>query len=239
MAQSIDCSAAELNVVVGLSDGDNLIIPLMQYPTSRYWLSADRGRIPIAWSISPALATVAPAAFDYYARTLAPGDELVEMIGPGYAYGSKMPNADWFYGVAFSQLSALGPRVLWLFDPLESGTGTYSWNAQGKRAMACGHLAGLLDGYYPSPLGAAPPEETVGSVPIMRAGSQYSDTPAQIAADISMLLAMPRAERPPVVFYSAAVWSNDIPTLVNALLPLQQQGVRFLSASTAMQCVPH
>jgi hypothetical protein len=235
---SVDCASAELNVVVGLSDGDNLVVPISRYPTSKYWLSPDRGRIPLAWSISGGLAAIAPAVFDYYARTIAPNDELVMMIGAGYAYGSQMPNSDWFYGESFQEMQAQGVRVLWLFDPTEQGSGYYTWQARGAQALGCGSLAGLLDGYYPALIYPdAPASEVVGSVPIIRATGGYADHPQQIADRIRAALALPRAQRPPVVFFSAAIWSNDVPTLVAALTPLEAQGVRFLSASAGVKCV--
>jgi hypothetical protein len=242
--RGIDCASAELNVVIGLSDGDNQVVATTLYPTSRYWASPSRGRIPIAWSISPALATLAPAVLDYYARTIATNDELVTMIGAGYAYGSKMPDADWYFGLTFAQMQTLGLRVLWLFDPIESGgksepgTGPYSWQPRTEQAVACGHIAGVLDGYYP-PLfhPKAVTSEIVGNVPLVRAAGTYDDGPAQIAARIRALLALPRAERPRVIFYSAAAWNNDITGLVDALVPLESEGARFVSASAGLACV--
>lgn len=48
---------------------------------------------------------------------------------------------------------------------------------------------------------------------------------------------MPRTSRPPVAFFSAAAWTNDVPGLVDALTPLENDGVRFVSASAGMSCV--
>jgi hypothetical protein len=233
---SVDCASAELNVVVGLSDGDNLVVSTLLYPTTSYWLSPDRGKIPIAWSISPSLATLAPTVLDYYTRTVAPNDELVMMIGAGYAYGGFMPNSGWFYGESFAEMEAIGLRVLWLFDPFEMGGGHYSWKTPAEEALACGHIDGLLDGYYPSPVHNGLPTEVVGGVPVIRAQGAYSDAPADIAAHIQSVLALPKAQRPSVAFYSAAVWSNPVPGLVAALTPLESQGVRFLSASAGVRC---
>jgi hypothetical protein len=233
----LDCDAAELNVVIGLSDGDNQVVETALYPTSRYWLSPDRGRIPIAWSMSPALATLAPAVIDYYTRTVAPSDELVVMIGAGYAYGSALPDPDWFFGLTIDQMETLGLHVLWLFDPVESGSGDYSWQPTVEAALACGKVDGVLDGYYPPLFHDAPGDETVGTVPLMRASGAYDDGPDDIADRIRDVLAVPRADRPRVVFYSAAAWTNDVPGLVAALTPLEADGVRFVSASAGMRCV--
>jgi hypothetical protein len=233
-ATDVDCEAAELNVVVGLTDGDNLVLPITRYPGAGYWASPDRGAIPIAWSMPEGLAELAPAAFDHYVRTLAPGDELVDMIGPGYVYASQMPNADWFYDVAFDAMSALGYRVLWIFDPLDSKS--RPWSERAEAAMDEG-LAGLLDGYYPSLVGRPPSEEHVGRVPVIRATNRYDDGPDEIAAAIRALLAEPRDERPRVAFFSASAWENDVTGLVAALAPLEGEGVRFVNASTGMRCV--
>ncbi len=234
----LDCEDAELNVVIALSDGDNLVVATSLYPTSRYWLAPQRGTLALNWSISPALATFAPELLDYYVRTKAPEDELVMMIGPGNAYGGELPEPENFFGLGFQQMEALGLHVFWLFDPLESGSGVYSWQPQAEEALRAGVLTGLLDGYYPPLFHEAADHERVGGVPLLRAVGTDEDTPATIAAQIQALLALPKAERPPVAFFSAAAWSNSVTNLVGALVPLEAQGVRFLSASAGMECVP-
>jgi hypothetical protein len=217
-----------------LSDGDNLVLPITRYTHEAYWASPDRGSVPIVWSMPLGMSELAPAVYDYYVRTLAPGDELVAMIGAGYVYASQMPNADWFYDVTFDAMPRLGFEVLWLFDPLDIRT--RPWAERAEIAMGEG-LTGILDGYYPPLFSKPPKDEHGGRVPVLRANGRYADGPDAIAEQIRAILAAPRAERPRVAFISAAVWTNDVTSLVAALEPLESEGVRFVNASTGMRCV--
>lgn len=56
------------------------------------------------------------------------------------------------------------------------------------------------------------------------------------AATLILLVACAGKDRPRVLFYSAEAWTNDVPGLVEALEPLRDEGVTFLSASEAMGC---
>ena len=54
-------------VAIFMSDGDNLqedqhLIPLK-------WADGNRGKVPIAWTVNPALVDVAPLILRYYQRT--------------------------------------------------------------------------------------------------------------------------------------------------------------------------
>ncbi len=73
-----------------ISDGDNL--QYCQHRMARLWQEPVRGRIPIGWTISPALVQVAPTLAAYYIRTVTSNDELVAgPSGAGYMLPSNWP----------------------------------------------------------------------------------------------------------------------------------------------------
>ncbi len=80
-------------VAIFLSDGDN--IQLNQRIIATKWADPDRGKVPIGWTLSPALVDLAPAILNYYRSTATPYDELVSgPSGMGYAYPDLMSPSD-------------------------------------------------------------------------------------------------------------------------------------------------
>ena len=71
-----------------LSDGDNVQWMLGGFATGApYWGSPDRGAVPMGWTVSAALADLAPAALHYLHRTATPQDDLVMALsGAAYLY---------------------------------------------------------------------------------------------------------------------------------------------------------
>ena len=70
-----------------VSDGDNLQWLLNRGSYDGWWGSPVRGTLPLGWTMAPALYSLARPVWDYYAGTLAKGDELV--CGPsgiGYVF---------------------------------------------------------------------------------------------------------------------------------------------------------
>jgi len=69
-----------------MSDGDNLpVLSRGNFP--QLWASEQRGKVPMAWSMSPSAATLMPPVADYYYRTATPNDAFVGAVsGIGYTY---------------------------------------------------------------------------------------------------------------------------------------------------------
>lgn len=69
-----------------MSDGDNLpVLYLHNFP--QLWRDPNRGRVPIAWSLSPSAALLMPAVVDYYFETATANDAFVSAVsGIGYTY---------------------------------------------------------------------------------------------------------------------------------------------------------
>ncbi len=74
-----------------ISDGDNL--QYNQHRMARLWEDPVRGTMPIGWTISPALARVAPSLAAYYMSTASANDELIAgPSGAGYMFPSDWPH---------------------------------------------------------------------------------------------------------------------------------------------------
>ena len=230
------CTNDTVNVVVGMSDGDNLNVPLNHFVRGDNWGAPQRGTLPLGWSIGPSLAVLAPAAWDAYAREVAPSDELVAMIGYGYAAPAVLPDPEAFYADSFSLMSELGMRSFWsLGGGLETPTGP-GWAALDAGA-GDGPPTGVLVGYG-NGSGVGTAFYSPAGRPAFTSGTAYSETPAQIAAQVQALVDMPPAGRPTVAFLSATNWSNPAADLIDALAPFEAAGVRFLTPSEASACVP-
>lgn len=228
------CTADTLNVVVAVTDGDNLNVPLNHFVRPANWTSPRRGELPIAWSMSPAMAVLAPAAWDAYAREAGPTDELVAMAGWGYGAPALAPSADAFYADSFALMDELGLRTFWslgggLETPLAPG-----WDLVDDAAGAgvpdtvlVSYGNGVGDAFW-SPAGR----------PAFTSRSVYEEAPADLAGHVADLLATPADERPLVSFLSATNWTNPVDQLVDALAPFEAEGVRFLTPAEAGVCLP-
>ncbi len=80
-------------VVVAVPDGDNLDFVAGRMRT--LWAEPQRGTLPVAWSLSPLLADLAPPYLDYYYSTATANDRFV--MGPsgaGYLYPDYLGPGD-------------------------------------------------------------------------------------------------------------------------------------------------
>jgi hypothetical protein len=75
----------KLYVAFWISDGDNL--QYVEHLMRKLWNDGARGKVPMGWTVSPAMLDAMPAALDYYHRTASAGDVLISgPSGWGYAY---------------------------------------------------------------------------------------------------------------------------------------------------------
>lgn len=233
------CRAADVNVVVAISDGDNLALGTKVYRDPGHWDSPARGSIPLGWSTTPTLALLAPAVWDFYVETASPRDELVPVIGRAYGAADRLPDAATFYRESFDWNAELGMGGFWSFAAGTALPSSPQTTLIDEVAAASGPNWLLVD--YDLILGlvsgAAPASRTPGGLPKFIAQGLYDDDPEAFAGRVRTLLETDPAERPLVTFYSAAVWRNTVEGLADALLPLEAEGVRFLTPSEAAACV--
>ncbi len=236
VAEVAPCTPDQLNVVVGVSDGDNLNVPLSRYSRPGGWTSARRGELPLGWSIGPQLAILAPTVWDTYADQAGPNDELVGIIGYGYAAPPLLADPGAFYRESFALMGQLGMRTFWslgggLETPL-AGAWTVLDGAAGS-GMPDGVLIGYGNG-----TGVGQAFWSPAGRPAFTSGASYDDSPTELASKLRALLARPPADRPLVNFVSASIWTSSLDTLIDALLPLEAEGARFLTPAQAAACMP-
>jgi putative glycoside hydrolase with GxGYxYP motif/GxGYxY motif-containing protein len=224
------CDPKGANVVVAISDGDNLAMPVVHYPWTNYWRSSTRGQIPVGWSQSPALRAIAPAIDVYYQNTATPNDEAVAMLGIGYADPSVYRDLSFFFSESAQSMSSQGMEALWLIAPALYSPSDSTWGAVDRS-----HFPAVLLGY--GGIGT-PSFRTVAGTPVLMVTNGYAETAAQIASEVQTFLNTPVGQRPPVLFLNATVWTASYEDLVSALSPLQAQGVRFLRPVDAFPCLP-
>ncbi|WP_376796095.1 GxGYxYP domain-containing protein [Thermogemmatispora sp.] len=141
-----------------MSDGDNL--QYAQHRLLHLWRDPARGRLPLGWTIAPALVEAAPALAAYYLETASPQDELIAgPSGAAYIFPSRWPSAELPAFLEHSQrlLSAMGLSLLQVLDggwcqrlglPLPTSMRMYNVERQRAfiEALQPSGLRGLLTG---------------------------------------------------------------------------------------------
>ena len=57
----------------------------------KLWNNSDRGKVPMGWTLSPAMVDAMPGALNYYHQTSTDNDVLISgPSGYGYAYPNNM-----------------------------------------------------------------------------------------------------------------------------------------------------
>ncbi|HYM40424.1 MAG TPA: hypothetical protein VEY12_09865 [Thermoplasmata archaeon] len=104
-------------VVVAVPDGDNL--DFIANRMRQLWAEPERGTFPIAWSLSPLLADLAPPYLDYYYGSATSDDRFV--LGPsgaGYLYPDYLGPGDLdpYLQSTARYANATGMDVAWLLN---------------------------------------------------------------------------------------------------------------------------
>ncbi len=229
------CVNGGVNVIVAISDGDNLAIPTNRYIWQNFWRSEFRGRISMGWSFAFGLNFIAPAIADYYLSTRTSNDKLAGMLGIGYVHPSYYPDKDFFLTQSFQIMQNLGLMTFWTLDPCLYSPDSPVWRNFYENPIE-GIPSGILMGYFP--IFGPRHFRTADDIPVIVASGSYEDGPQDIALRIRKIIDKTPSERPPVIFFSASVWSNSLDDLVQSLEPLKQEGVNFPLPSEALRCVP-
>lgn len=235
------CTPEGVNVVLGLTDGDNVITSIKQFQQPTFWASPHRGELPMAWSMSPDLAVLAPALWDHYVRTATPNDDLVGMLGVAYQYPVVNRDRGRFLSESFALMDRLGLHTFWTLEPLG-----FPWwpdwpsydaarTATTPDLILSGYdnLLGLLATLRQPPVYVRPS----GLVTLVSMLPTYGFTSEQHAGLVEDLVAEAPSRRPPVTFFAATNWTTDVDSLTRAMEPLKGEGVRFLTPGDARACL--
>lgn len=163
-------------VAIFMSDGDNLQENQHLIPTK--WADPNRGKVPISWTVQPALVDVAPVILAYYWRTATPNDVLVSgPSGLGYTYPVSWPGqafGDYTLRSAdYLSRAGLGVITVWNDGQALSGAAgdTYATNMP--------HLLGVTD-----QIGAGALSILKTTLPRLAFASNYAADEASLEAGI-------------------------------------------------------
>jgi len=234
-----DFDPTQVNVAIAISDGDNLQVPIQQYPRSDFWATPERGTLPLGWSFGVSLSTLAPGIWEVYRSTARPNDEIVSIMGIAYVQAAALPDPGTYFADTFASMADMGLHTLWSLDSSLTITDDPLWDVL-EAAPFRDALHGVVVGYSPSIDQAY--RRSTGSpapgTPVLITENVYSEDAARLKERIEALMAMDPAERSPVNFLMATNWNATAESLYETLKPLADQGVRFLTPAQALACVP-
>ncbi len=225
---------SKVNVAIAITDGDNLQIPIMQYPIPEFWNTEDRGVMPLGWSMGVSLSTLAPGIWEYYRKTVRPNDEIVSIMGIAYVHASTLPEPQEYYKATFASMKDMGLTTLWSLDSSLTITDELLWD-EFEKAPFRKALKGVLVGYGPS-IDKAFKRDT--GTPVLITQNGYEEDAMRLKERIEDIMALDPEERSPVNFLMATNWSTNARDLYKVLKPLEKRGVRFLTPAQALQLMP-
>jgi hypothetical protein len=225
---------SQVNVAICITDGDNLQVPIMQYPTDGYWISEMRGAMPLGWSMGVSLSTLAPGIWEYYRSSIRTNDEIVSIMGIAYVHASTLPEPEKYFHATFASMMDMGLSTLWSLDSSLAITDEPLWDVL-ESAPAREALKGVVVGYGPS-IDKAFRRDT--GTPVLITQNGYSDNAQIIKGRIEALIAMDASERSPVNFLMSTNWNSTADLLYETLKPLEEKGVRLLTPAQALALMP-
>lgn len=137
-----------------LSDGDNL--QFVEHLERKLWNNPDRGKVPIGWTLSPAMLDAMPGVLNYYYATATANDALLS--GPS-GYGYTYPNSwtsqaelDRFVARTESYTRRAGFRIVTVWNTIVGGINanvgnSFASNAQSLLGLTAQNTGGGLTIY--------------------------------------------------------------------------------------------
>ena len=127
-----------------ISDGDNF--QYLEHHFHQMWLDPERGKVPMGWTVSPAMLDAMPGILNYYYKTATDNDCLLS--GPS-GYGYTYPN-DWHDGQALAQFvtksddycNRAGLRIITIWNTITGGIAPQVGDAYAKHAPSLLGLTG-------------------------------------------------------------------------------------------------
>lgn len=121
-----------------LSDGDNL--QYVEHLMRKLWNNPDRGKVPMGWTVSPAMLDAMPGALNFYWSTATANDTLIS--GPS-GYGYTYPNVwsdrnrlDQFVTKTEDYNRRAGLRVITVWNTITGGIDVNAGNSYADHASS-------------------------------------------------------------------------------------------------------
>jgi len=107
-----------------VTDGDNM---QFDFNLKEMWNDPHRGEIPIAWTVSPFLADIAPLILRYYSETMSPNDTFVcGPSGAGYWYPLNKAYISSYLNITKNYLERVNLRYVEILGFTEYAAAMYS-----------------------------------------------------------------------------------------------------------------
>ncbi len=223
-----------------VTDGDNLQYIQQYFRSGQWWENADRGKVPISWSLNPLAAEIMPDVVEYLYRTRTPNDEFVcSTAGIGLQtpslygkdlYANHQAVYDEYLKLTGEAMDRLGMQIVHLGD-----TSGVPWTRADfdEWARKLPNLDGIIGDYGPA-LGVSSSRATftvARGVSVLRAlaapgNSAPNDQSAKLLAD-AIRDVVPK-ERPAFVHICLINWFNSPTVVVDALKLLGPEYVPVL-----------
>jgi len=226
---------SQVNVAIAITDGDNLQVPILQYPTDQFWNGETRGSMPLGWSMGVSLSTLAPGIWEYYRNSIRTNDEIVSIMGIAYVHASTLPEPEQYFRATFSSMKDMGLTTLWSLDSSLTITDEPLWDVL-EKAPSRDALEGVVIGYGPS-IDKAFRRDS--KTPVLITQNGYSDDVHKLKERIEEMIALDISKRSPVNFLMATNWNMTAEEIYHTLKPLEAKGVRFLTPSQALRLMPN
>lgn len=121
-----------------LSDGDNL--QYVEHLERKLWNDAGRGKVPLGWTMSPAMVDAMPGALAYYWSTATPNDTILSgPSGYGYTYPNLWTNAaelDQFVTRTEQYTEQAGFRMITVWNTITGGINANVGDSYAKNATS-------------------------------------------------------------------------------------------------------
>jgi len=201
-----------------MSDGDNF--QYMQHSMRQRWDSADRGKVPIGWTVSPLARDFSPAMLNWYWKTASANDVLISgPSGFGYIYPNVYPAEAMrtFVGRSAEYQDALGLRVITVWNTVNGGIEDRIGELY---ATSMPRLLGITT------QNAAAPLRTYSSMlPSKRLDAKYAGSEADLLTAIRDAEAGWSGVEPLFVTVQAEAWHVNVTNLLNVARQLDARHV--------------
>ena len=189
-----------------LSDGDNL--QYVEHLLRKLWNNPDRGKVPMGWTMSPAMVDAMPGALNYFHKTSTDDDNLISgPSGYGYAYPNyfrTFASLNQFVAKSEDYNNRAGFRVVTVWNTI---TGSISQNSGDTYATYAPTLLGLTAQNTGGPL-------TIYklSLPGMPLSCNYCYSEQTMIDAIASAASGWNGTTPKFIIIQAAPWNNVTPT---------------------------
>lgn len=189
-----------------LSDGDNL--QYVEHLMRKLWSNADRGSVPIGWTLSPAMLDAMPGALNYYWQSSTNNDNLISgPSGYGYAYPNSWPSQsllNQFVSKTEDYNQRAGLRVITIWNTITGGINqnvgqTFATYAPSLLGLTAQNTGGGLTIYN-------------NSLPGMALSCNYCTNEQAMKDHIASAASGWNGTSPRFIIIQAQPWNNVTPT---------------------------